>query len=335
MDKQPYNPQLIRKYLLGVLLEEEEKRLDELSFTDDVFVAALAAAEKDLVDAYVQNELTSEELEKFKSHYLRSHLRRQGAQFAEAFKTVIERESMRSQVIPAQPVVDLPKRQKAFDWSFFLTAFAARSISRWASAAAVVAFLVLGVWFVVQNARLRRQVATTQSQLHELQERERELHKVAQDQRTSNSQDPIQKSEDERRLNETEKQDNEQQRNLRERINPEQRTIASFILTPQLRSASAIPVVSLPPDTLNVRMNLILEPNDYQFYEVALVDPDSNQVLWRSGKLNRQNRGGDTVGVNLGVALLKPKNYLLHLFGIPAGGASEFITQYPFKVVQE
>lgn len=92
MSKQPYSPQLLREYLLGVLREEEAERLDELYITDDAFVAALAAAEKDVVDAYVQNELTSDEQEKFKSHYLSSHSRRQRTQFAEALKTIMQTE---------------------------------------------------------------------------------------------------------------------------------------------------------------------------------------------------------------------------------------------------
>jgi hypothetical protein len=335
MSKQPYSPQLLRGYLLGVLREEEAERLDERNFTDDAFVEALAAAEKDLVDAYVQNELTRDELEKFRSHYLSSRPRRQRAQFAEALKTIMETESIRFRVNPTQPVGDMPTRQKRFDWSFLFTTLAARSISRWALVAAVVASLVFSVWLGVQNARLRQQVATTQSQLQEIQERQQEIEKAIRDQRSANSQDLIYKSENQPSLNETKKEDDEQQRNIREPVKPGQGTIASFTLTPQLRSAGAMPVVSLPPDALNVLMNLKLEPNDYQSYRVALVDADTNQVLWRSGKLNRPKGVADTIGVNLRAVLLKPKTYLLQLFGTSADGASEFITQYPFKVVQQ
>ena len=57
MTKQTYNQQTISEYLLGSLPEAEAERLDQLSFTDDEFSAVLEAAEKDLVDAYVQGEL--------------------------------------------------------------------------------------------------------------------------------------------------------------------------------------------------------------------------------------------------------------------------------------
>lgn len=320
MSKQPYSPQLLRNYLLGVLREEEVERLDERSFADGAFVEALAAAEKDLVDAYVQNELTNDELKNFRSHYLSSHRRRQRAQFAEALKTIMEKESRRFEVTPKQTVGDMPTRQ-------------AISIWRWALVAAVVAFMVIGVWLGIQNARLRQQVATTQSQLQEIQERQQQVEKAIRDQRSANSQDLIDKNEKQPSSNETTKEDDEQQRNIP--VRPGQATIASFTLMPQLRGADAMPVVSMPPDALNVLLNLKLEPNDYQSYRVALVAADTNQVLWRSGKLNRPKGVADTIGVNLRAALLKPNIYLLRLSGTSADGASEFITQYPFKVVQQ
>ncbi|MFN2493080.1 MAG: hypothetical protein ABR501_09385, partial [Pyrinomonadaceae bacterium] len=77
MSKQAYDDQTVTQYLLGSLPEAEAERFDELSFTDDEFADALMAAEKDLVDAYVQGELTGAELEQFKSHYLASPLRRE------------------------------------------------------------------------------------------------------------------------------------------------------------------------------------------------------------------------------------------------------------------
>jgi len=333
MSKQPYNPELIRDYLIGALPEEELERLDELSFTDDTFVAALNAAEKDLVDAYVQNELTNEQVVKFRSHYLSSPLRLQRAEFAAAFKTITEGKSMPSDAI-GQPALRTTSA-KTLDWFSVLDALASRRILRWGTIAAAMVFLAVCVGLGIQNRRLRHQIATTQSQLRDLEQHESELSKEVADQRSLISQNAIQKSEDEERLKETVTQEgNQQQRSLREPVKPRLRSIASFILTPQMRSVGTIPVVSLAPTTLNVRMNLNLEPNDYQSYKVVLVDSETNQVVWRSGKFDRQKGSGDTIGVNLRAGLLKPKTYVLRLFGTSSVRPSEFITQYPFKVVQ-
>ena len=226
---------------------------------------------------------------------------------------------------------------KTLDWFSLSNVLASRQIFRWGLIAAAIVFLAVCVGLGIQNRRLRQQVATTQSQLRDLQQRERELTREVADQRSLISQNAIQKSEGEVRLKETRTQAGgpEQPRSsLREPVKPRLRTIASVILTPQMRSVGTIPVVSLPPNTLNVRMNLKLEPNDYQSYKVELVDPETNQVLWRSGKFDKQKGSGDTIGVNLRAVLLKPKPYVLHLFGTSSAGASEFITQYPFKVAQ-
>lgn len=90
MSEQTFDQQIVTQYLLGALPEAEAERLDELSVSDDDFAAALSAAEKDLVDAYVQGELTGAELAQFKSHYLTSSLRREKVKFAQAFQVFAE-----------------------------------------------------------------------------------------------------------------------------------------------------------------------------------------------------------------------------------------------------
>src|SRR5204863_1190188 len=91
MSKQIYSDESLERYLLGLLPEAETERMDELSFTDDAFAQALKAVEKDLVDAYVQGELSGVNLEQFKTVYLASPLRRDNVQFARAFQALAAR----------------------------------------------------------------------------------------------------------------------------------------------------------------------------------------------------------------------------------------------------
>lgn len=60
-----YDNNKITAYLLGALPETEAEIFDELSFTNDDFVNELSATEKDLIDAYVRNELRGTTLEQF------------------------------------------------------------------------------------------------------------------------------------------------------------------------------------------------------------------------------------------------------------------------------
>jgi hypothetical protein len=79
-----FDDQFLTWYLLGALPAAVAQRLDELSIADDALAARLSAVENDLVDAYVRNELSGEELERFKSFYLSSAKRRQKVEFAAA-----------------------------------------------------------------------------------------------------------------------------------------------------------------------------------------------------------------------------------------------------------
>src|ERR1700723_4427444 len=81
--KQVYDDQLLTRYLLGLLPEEETERLDELSIVGDDFACRLRDVENDLVDAYASGELSGETLARFQSSYLSSAEGRERVRFPE------------------------------------------------------------------------------------------------------------------------------------------------------------------------------------------------------------------------------------------------------------
>src|ERR1700722_18106227 len=86
-DKQSFDDQVLLRYLLGSLPEEEAERLDELSVVDDAIAWRLSAVENDLVDAYVGGQLSGGDLAEFKKCYLSSPRRLQKLEFAEALSS--------------------------------------------------------------------------------------------------------------------------------------------------------------------------------------------------------------------------------------------------------
>lgn len=70
LSKDRIDDELLTRYLLGSLPEEETERLDEMSVTDDEIVWRLRAVENDLVDTYVRGEMPADAVERFKSSYL-------------------------------------------------------------------------------------------------------------------------------------------------------------------------------------------------------------------------------------------------------------------------
>src|ERR1041385_7075840 len=82
-EKPVYKDELLIRYLVGSLPEDETERLDELSITDDEFACRLRDVENDLVDAYSRGELSGETLERFESFYFSSARGRRKVQFAQ------------------------------------------------------------------------------------------------------------------------------------------------------------------------------------------------------------------------------------------------------------
>ncbi|HEV7681894.1 MAG TPA: hypothetical protein VGO68_07215 [Pyrinomonadaceae bacterium] len=321
--------QAITGYLLGSLPEVEIERLDELSVTSQEFAEVLSASEKDLIDAYVQGELSGTRLAQFESHYLASPIRRERVEFAAAFQVfakthrVSDDSSIRGQT-------DLRRKRKR-GWLSTLNIFGARYPAlKWGLAIAAVIFIVAGAFLLQQNARLREQMSLEQAQRNELQQRETQLQKELDQQRASNTAT-------ERELTEVREERTRLEEKLRNSGQPPASgtAILSFVLTPQLRGVGQAQSVSIPVKTDRVKLQLNLEPNDYQTFAVVLFDQSNHQELWRSGKLKAGSKGDDrTLNVTLSAGLLKPQAYALQVSGISANGQSEVLSDYPFKVVK-
>jgi len=319
----------ITEYLLGSLPQVESERLDELSVTSQEFAEVLSASEKELIDAYVQGELSGTRLAQFESHYLTSPIRRERVEFAEAFQVftrtqrVFDDSSIRGQA-------DLRRKRKS-GWLSTLSIFGEQYPAlRWGLAVAAVIFIVAGAFLLLQNARLREQMSLEQAHRDELQQREMQLQKELDQQRASNT--AI-----ERELAQVREERVRMEEKSRKSVQlPASGTaIVSFVLTPQLRGVGQAQAVSIPVKSVRVTMQLSLEPNDYQTFAVALLDQSNHQELWRSGKLKAGSRGDDrTLKVSFSAVLLKPQGYALQVSGISANGQSEVLSDYPFKVVK-
>lgn len=349
MSKQIYNHKTMTQYLLGSLPEAETEALDELSFTDDEFADALRAAEQDLVDAYVQNELTGAELENFKSHYLASPLRREKVKFARGFQAFAEKNAATQEEEAAEVRAEKPakvaSKRKGSGWFSKLGVFIRPRLAlQWGTAFAALALLVAGSWLLFENKRLRQQVSQIEARRDSLTGREQELQKELEGQRVASvttTQELARVREERGRLEQELKQEQgriaEQQRAAGQQkpSSPGGVSVASFILAPQMRGVGQIQTISIPAETAYMAMQLQLEPNDYAAYRVSLLDQSGNQTLWQSGKLKARVVGeSKTLNVSFRAGLLRPQTYVLRVSGVNAPGATEVISDYPFKVVK-
>jgi hypothetical protein len=348
MNKKNYNHQTMTAYLLGSLPESEAELFDELSFTDDEFGDDLKVTEKDLVDAYVCGELKGDQLERFKSYYLASPVRRGKVEFAQAFQSFAEKELANDSFVVA------PKPRESF-WAQLLTI--PRLSLQWGLAFATLALIFFGSWLFWENSRLRSEIVQTQSshdQLlareSELAEREKQLLSEISNQRTINSQSETeltqireereklqQELKNERIQKEqilAEKQRITDQRNNSQISSPGQTNIA-FILTPQLRGNNQLPTLSVSPKINLIEMQLELESDEYSTYRVALISLTNDHTLWRSGKIKAKPAGSNkALFLSFPAKLLNSQIYSLRVSGVEANGSPEIISDYTFKVVR-
>lgn len=352
MTKQTYNEQVIAEYLLGSLPEAENARLDELSFTDDDFNAALESVEKDLVDTYARGELRGAKLEKFNSHYLATPRRREMTGFAQAFQVFVDKPAVKS----VAPIVEEQKKisidsaslQSSSGWLSALKSSAfPRLVLQWVFAAVALTLLIAGGWLLFENLRLRQQINATRDARAALQQRERELQIQLDEQRLTNSETEKQLARVRDELAQIEQQTQEQQRAAeRERTDAPQiarlratpareLNIASFDLMPQTRGVGSIATVSVPAMTNYVTMRLGLETDAFPVYRVVLRNQSDNKIVWRSGNLKARTKGENKIlNVALPADLLQTHLYVLEVSGVTRRGASEFISSYPFRVVR-
>ena len=145
------------RYLVGSMPDAEAERLDELSVADDEFALRLSAAEHDLVDAYVNGELSGDILDRFRSHYLTSPARREKVAFAGTLLRYQNR----------------------------TTAAPRRAVPHWGLAAAAVLFLAAAGYLLVEDLRLRNQVTEARAARAALEERAQQLQRQLDQQRSA------------------------------------------------------------------------------------------------------------------------------------------------------
>ena len=91
MKEQTIDEVVARRFLLGQLSPDEQGRVEELAFDDPESFEVLQAAEDDLIDEFVYDDLSSEEKERFEEYYLVQPGRREDLRIANALRDHFER----------------------------------------------------------------------------------------------------------------------------------------------------------------------------------------------------------------------------------------------------
>ena len=317
MSEKNSNNQQLFQYLLGSLTGEQVELYDELSIADDEFAKSLAAAEDDLVDAYVRGELTEPELTNFRSSYLTSAGKHEKVHFAQSLQTFCERSAVTS-------VSVTPPGPGSRDKFSIINIFKIPRL-KWAFASAMV-LLIAFTWLAYHNLRVRQHSEGIDAEASENKPKSNEVAANA-------GQSPPLSTERQASDREVSKEKKEPTKTeaTPNYPTPSQREmhIAALVLTPQMRGIGQFRTFKLPAKADVVAVQIQLEPNDYSIYRVELQN-ESSQVLWRSSKVSAKAR---SLRINFPARLLAPQEFVLQVYGIDAN-KSEPLSAYPFKVVQ-
>jgi hypothetical protein len=170
---------LLVKYLLGDLSQEEQVQVEDRAFADPDYLVVLQAVEVDLIDAYVNDELSGAQRRGFERQFLVSPERRRKVAFARDLARV----AAEAKALEVAPDLHMSA------WQSFL-----RAVRAWNPAlqfAAGLAAVVLAVgmsWLTVENITMRSRIAGLETQGRELQTRSDELRRqLGQEQARSGS----------------------------------------------------------------------------------------------------------------------------------------------------
>ncbi|MDX6711914.1 MAG: hypothetical protein QOH96_2930 [Blastocatellia bacterium] len=340
----------IIQYLLGALPEAETERLDQLSVADDEFADALMAVEADLVDAYAAGSLATEDSERFLSHYLLTPHRRQKLDFAQALhvfgdQSTIVGSTEASNLAPA--VSDSRSR-----FARYLGAISALTTPKlafqWVPAALTFILLIAGGWLLIDNVRLRSRIAEAEKTRDALQQRQlaRETQLDAQPANTPKPGEEIAGLPADQPISQqlSEKQKVQGQATVpvspreSEKTSPgtSRLAVVSFVLSPPMRAAGPLQVISVPTSARRAAVHLELESIDYPSYSVALVSQSTGKDLWHGSKQHALVNGETGIlQVRFDANLLNSGIYFLRVTGFTKDGNSEAIGDYPFRVSKQ
>ena len=144
MKEQVINDDLARRFLLGQLSADQQGQIQELAFEDPDTFALLESVEDDLIDEFIQDELSPDEKQHFKNHFLTLPGRKANLKMSRVLQHHFSRE------LP-QPVLD-DKRISFF--GLFTISPQALRISL--TAAALLIGLAIAVWLYQKSREVQQ-----------------------------------------------------------------------------------------------------------------------------------------------------------------------------------
>ena len=304
MASEQHDERSMVRYLLGDLSAEEEARTEDRAFADKDYMAALDAAEADLIDAYVRGELSQAERRGFESRFLTSPQRRRKVEFARNLARVADESAAAEGVSLKRPPAWLSLMGMFRGWNPAL---------QFALGLAALVAVAGASWFMVENRSIRSQMAAIETQRRDLETRQAELQ---------------------RQLGQEQNRASALAEELQKRPTPGAPAVASLVLLPGLsRAETTRAQLALKPVEQLAHIEILLEArDDYPRFTAELRTGRGDEVLTRSNLSRRRTAAGYVVGFDVPTSALEAAEYELTLKGVSSDGRAQDLGFYYFSV---
>ena len=303
------NDELLIQYLLGEFSDVEQQEVEQRYMSDPAFYEQLLAVEDDLIDAYVEGELSQSRRSRFEKHFLVSPDRRARVGIGKAWISYLSRENEMVRPVRKRP------------WAAFLR------FETWPPAlrvAAAVLVIMGGMLLIVETLRLRNRIEQAESQTAELERSQHELRQAMEEERRHSQELSAQLD------REREERDRQTATQITTKETPS--GIISLILTPGLvRGGGDVKRLIITAETRQVRVQVSFRQGEYESFSVVIRTVEG-RAIWSKSGLKSQSKGPSKVVIfQAPPGVFATGDYILTLSGIN-GAAAEVISECFFTV---
>lgn len=324
MEQETDQDKALRSYLLGTLTLQEQELLEQRLLADSGAFQQLLFMEEDLIADYLSGELSAEERARFEEHFLAAPERQQDLRFAKALRKYAASSTAKKK----SP--DSPPWFSTFG-PFFASLVPQRPAVGFSLALILVLLIVGGFWFV-----RRTQLTSTQPQQAGARRPPTDPEQPPGPKLSSN-QNQVDANKQANLPVETPVENRPQSPEIATNSTPRKTLIFSIVLTSgSVREGGGMKTVELPQNATAARLQLEIDPaaSEYQRYSALLENRSGEKISSRNNLRALTTARGKIVTWEIPAKLLKAEDYYLKLRGQNAGGQSEAVAAYSFRVVE-
>ncbi|HLF83250.1 MAG TPA: hypothetical protein VI837_03650 [Blastocatellia bacterium] len=325
MKNEATNEDVLVRYLLGQLPEDEQQHIEQRAFADDEFYRRLLEVEDDLRCAYAQGTLPLAEKQQFEKRFL-------------IFADERNRVELARDMIAELPRTQAKVLRPASRWFDRRTGGVLHRYlglpspaMRFAMAAAALIVVAGLVWLLVETTRLR-------TQIHQLKA-ERAMAQQELEQRSGEESARIEQLgkqlEAERDLR-AELEDELAAGRMQATEQPVRLSFVALLLSPgRIRGGGETKRLVLPAGVEQVRLRLELTGDISSGYRAVVMNSEGNEVWTRIALRARRGLARPVISFGIPARILAEDDYELRLTGLDNTGQPERTDSYYFTVLNK